>query len=91
MCKLQDASVCVIYQNAHSPLSSLHSAYMHVNPLFLCKLQLIARLKQEVQSLKEELTMLTGEERDGQLTMEEIKKYVLDFVLLPCFNSALSI
>ncbi|XP_051941672.1 kinesin-like protein KIF6 isoform X1 [Hippocampus zosterae] len=35
---------------------------------------LIARLKQEVQSLKEELTMLTGEERDEQLTMEEIKK-----------------
>ncbi|XP_054652448.1 kinesin-like protein KIF6 isoform X2 [Dunckerocampus dactyliophorus] len=35
---------------------------------------LIARLKQEVQSLKEELFMLTGEERDGQLTMEEIQK-----------------
>ncbi|XP_077439701.1 kinesin-like protein KIF6 [Vanacampus margaritifer] len=35
---------------------------------------LIARLKQEVQSLKEELTLLTGEERDDQLTVEEMKK-----------------
>nr|XP_057946506.1 kinesin-like protein KIF6 [Doryrhamphus excisus] len=35
---------------------------------------LIARLKQEVQSLKEELSMLTGEERDGQLAVEEIQK-----------------
>uniref|UniRef100_A0A3Q2X9E8 Kinesin family member 6 n=1 Tax=Hippocampus comes TaxID=109280 RepID=A0A3Q2X9E8_HIPCM len=51
---------------------------------------LIARLKQEVQSLKEELTMLTGEERDEQLTMEEIKKYVLDFVLLPFIDGSLT-
>ncbi|XP_061650957.1 kinesin-like protein KIF6 isoform X2 [Phyllopteryx taeniolatus] len=35
---------------------------------------LIARLKQEVQSLKEELTMLTGEERDDRLTVEEMTK-----------------
>ncbi|XP_057716165.1 kinesin-like protein KIF6 isoform X2 [Corythoichthys intestinalis] len=32
---------------------------------------LITRLRQEVQSLKEELTMLTGEQRDDQLTVEE--------------------
>ncbi|XP_061156903.1 kinesin-like protein KIF6 isoform X1 [Syngnathus typhle] len=35
---------------------------------------LIARLKQEVECLKEELTMLTGEERDDQLTVEEMNK-----------------
>ncbi|KAI4803933.1 hypothetical protein KUCAC02_025578 [Chaenocephalus aceratus] len=35
--------------------------------------QLIARLKREIQSLKEELAMLTGEQRDGQLTVEEIQ------------------
>ncbi|XP_049596545.1 kinesin-like protein KIF6 isoform X3 [Syngnathus scovelli] len=35
---------------------------------------LIARLKQEVQCLKEELTMLTGEARDDQLTVEEMHK-----------------
>uniref|UniRef100_A0A3Q1G3C2 Kinesin family member 6 n=1 Tax=Acanthochromis polyacanthus TaxID=80966 RepID=A0A3Q1G3C2_9TELE len=35
---------------------------------------LIARLKREVQSLKEELAMVTGEQRDDQLTEEEIQK-----------------
>ncbi|KAM9341239.1 kinesin-like protein KIF6 [Symphorus nematophorus] len=35
---------------------------------------LIARLKREIQSLKEELAMVTGEQRDGQLTVEEIQK-----------------
>ncbi|XP_051249392.1 kinesin-like protein KIF6 isoform X1 [Dicentrarchus labrax] len=34
----------------------------------------IARLKREIQSLKEELAMLTGEQRDDQLTVEEIQK-----------------
>ncbi|XP_037342748.2 kinesin-like protein KIF6 isoform X3 [Pungitius pungitius] len=34
---------------------------------------LIARLKREIQSLKEELAMLTGEQRDEQLTGEEIQ------------------
>nr|XP_046268923.1 kinesin-like protein KIF6 isoform X2 [Scatophagus argus] len=33
---------------------------------------LIARLKREIQSLKEELAMMTGEQRDDQLTVEEI-------------------
>uniref|UniRef100_A0A3Q2ZM31 Kinesin family member 6 n=1 Tax=Kryptolebias marmoratus TaxID=37003 RepID=A0A3Q2ZM31_KRYMA len=35
---------------------------------------LIARLKREVVSLKEELAMVTGEQRDDQLTAEEIWK-----------------
>uniref|UniRef100_A0AAQ4Q628 Kinesin family member 6 n=1 Tax=Gasterosteus aculeatus aculeatus TaxID=481459 RepID=A0AAQ4Q628_GASAC len=35
---------------------------------------LIARLKREIQSLKEELAMLTGEQRDEQLTGEEIQR-----------------
>ncbi|XP_070776779.1 kinesin-like protein KIF6 [Enoplosus armatus] len=35
---------------------------------------LIARLKREIQSLKEELAMVTGEQRDDQLTAEEIQK-----------------
>uniref|UniRef100_A0A8C9YPQ8 Kinesin family member 6 n=1 Tax=Sander lucioperca TaxID=283035 RepID=A0A8C9YPQ8_SANLU len=34
---------------------------------------LIARLKREVQSLKEDLAMVTGEQRDDQLTVEEIQ------------------
>ncbi|KAM6969521.1 kinesin-like protein KIF6 [Tautogolabrus adspersus] len=35
---------------------------------------LITRLKREIQSLKEELVMATGEQRDDQLTVEEIQK-----------------
>ncbi|XP_041809096.1 kinesin-like protein KIF6 [Chelmon rostratus] len=35
---------------------------------------LIARLKREIQCLKEELAMLTGEQREDQLTVEEIQK-----------------
>ncbi|XP_026209605.1 kinesin-like protein KIF6 isoform X1 [Anabas testudineus] len=35
---------------------------------------LIERLKREIQSLKEELAMSTGEQRDDQLTVEEIQK-----------------
>ncbi|XP_071376202.1 kinesin-like protein KIF6 [Centroberyx affinis] len=35
---------------------------------------LIARLKREIQSLKEELSMVTGEQRDDRLTGEEIQK-----------------
>ncbi|KAM7376607.1 hypothetical protein PAMP_006330 [Pampus punctatissimus] len=35
---------------------------------------LIARLKREIQSLKEELAMVTGQQRDDQLTVEEIQK-----------------
>ncbi|KAM7403981.1 hypothetical protein PAMA_004411 [Pampus argenteus] len=34
---------------------------------------LIARLKREIQSLKEELAMVTGQQRDDQLTVEEIQ------------------
>nr|XP_020464386.1 kinesin-like protein KIF6 isoform X2 [Monopterus albus] len=35
---------------------------------------LIARLKREIQSLKEELAMVTGEQRDDKLTVEESQK-----------------
>uniref|UniRef100_A0A673CBS2 Kinesin family member 6 n=1 Tax=Sphaeramia orbicularis TaxID=375764 RepID=A0A673CBS2_9TELE len=35
---------------------------------------LIARLKKEIQSLKDELSIVTGQQRDEQLTMEEIQK-----------------
>ncbi|KAM9842981.1 kinesin-like protein KIF6 [Aulostomus maculatus] len=35
---------------------------------------LIAQLKREIQSLKEELAMLTGEQREDQLTVEDIQK-----------------
>ncbi|XP_069392158.1 kinesin-like protein KIF6 isoform X2 [Paralichthys olivaceus] len=35
---------------------------------------LIARLKREIESLKEELAMVTGQQRKDQLTVEEIKK-----------------
>ncbi|XP_029622712.1 kinesin-like protein KIF6 isoform X2 [Salmo trutta] len=35
---------------------------------------LIVRLKREIQSLKEELSMVTGEKREDQLTQEEIHK-----------------
>ena len=44
--------------------------------LFVCVFQLIARLKREIQSLKEEVAMVTGQQRDDQLTVEEIQKYV---------------
>lgn len=53
----------------------------------MCVLQLIERLKREIQSLKEELAMVTGEQRDDQLTEGEIQKYVAStyFILCP-FN-----
>ncbi|XP_044022940.1 kinesin-like protein KIF6 isoform X2 [Siniperca chuatsi] len=35
---------------------------------------IIARLKRDIQSLKEELAMVTGEQRDDKLTVEEIQK-----------------
>ncbi|XP_070835582.1 kinesin-like protein KIF6 [Chaetodon trifascialis] len=35
---------------------------------------LMARLKREIQCLKDELAMLTGEQREDQLTVEEIQK-----------------
>ncbi|KAI3367971.1 hypothetical protein L3Q82_026797 [Scortum barcoo] len=35
---------------------------------------LIARLKREIQSLKEELAMVTGQQRDDQLTVAEIQQ-----------------
>ncbi|CAL8271728.1 unnamed protein product [Merluccius merluccius] len=35
---------------------------------------LIARLKREIQSLKEELAMVTGEQREDQLTQDEIQQ-----------------
>ncbi|XP_044230917.1 kinesin-like protein KIF6 [Thunnus albacares] len=35
---------------------------------------LIARLKREIQSLREELAMVTGQQRDDKLTVEEIQK-----------------
>lgn len=44
--------------------------------LFVCVFQVIARLKREVQSLKEELAMVTGEQKNEKLTVEEIQKYV---------------
>lgn len=50
-----------------------------INPHFLCiwcVFQLIASLKREILSLKEELAMVTGEQRDDRLTPEEIQKYV---------------
>lgn len=34
--------------------------------------QIIARLKKEIQELKVELTMITGEERLEELTQEEL-------------------
>ena len=50
--------------------------------------QLIARLKREIQSLKEELAMVTGEQRDDQLTVEEIQKYVTSRSFSPARLSA---
>ncbi|XP_077587779.1 kinesin-like protein KIF6 [Stigmatopora nigra] len=47
---------------------------------------LIARLKQEVESLKEELTMLTGEQREERLSAEEsrtLEESVENFVADP--------
>ena len=38
---------------------------------WLVLLQMVARLKQQVQELREELSMATGEERTDELTSEE--------------------
>ena len=37
---------------------------------------MVARLKQQVQELKDELSMATGEERTDELTDEEKAEYV---------------
>lgn len=42
--------------------------------LYIC--QLIVRLKKEIQCLKEELALVTGEQRSDKLTQEEIQQYV---------------
>ena len=39
---------------------------------------MVARLKQQVQELKDELAMATGEERTDQLTDEEMAKWVVE-------------
>ena len=57
----------------------------------MCVFQLIARLKREIESLKEELAMVTGQQRDGQLTAEEIQKYVPSSSLIPDPFSAVSL
>ena len=43
--------------------------------------QMVARLKQQVQDLKDELSMATGEERTDELTDEEKAKYVTELVV----------
>ena len=40
---------------------------------------MVARLKQQVQDLKEDLAMATGEERTDELTDEEASKYVKEW------------
>ena len=59
---------------------------------------MVARLKQQVQELKDELAMATGEERTDELTDEERAKYVthtkrdsLDHVCYILMSSQLSI
>lgn len=68
------SNVCLIYVHVHNEYTS---------PCFLCVFQLIARLKREIESLKEELAMVTGEQRDDQLTVEEIHTYVTSWSLIP--------
>lgn len=45
-----------------------NTRHHHIPPSFP---QVVARLKQQVQELKEELAMATGEEREDDLTQEE--------------------
>ncbi|TNN65464.1 Kinesin-like protein KIF6 [Liparis tanakae] len=51
-------------------LSTVMGRFQDASTIFL----LIARLKREIQSLKEELAMMTGEQREEQLTVEEIQR-----------------
>lgn len=44
-------------------------------------LQMIIRLKKEIQSLKDQLSMVTGEHRNDELTAEEIQKYAHMFTI----------
>lgn len=73
--------VCVFVCENVFKYSFLHCVHMHMCMISylafcICVFQLIARLKREIQSLKEELVMVTGQQRDDQLTVEEIQKYV---------------
>lgn len=52
--------------------SAIYAAEMFM--LFVWKL--IVRLKKEIQSLKEELALVTGEQRSDKLNQEEIQQYV---------------
>lgn len=47
----------------------------HDESLLSLSLQMIIRLKKEIQCLKEELALVTGEQRSDQLTQEEIQRY----------------
>lgn len=44
--------------------------------------QLIARLKREILTLREELEMVTGEQRNEQLTAEEKQRYAICNLIL---------
>lgn len=69
---------CTVANTMQMRLSAfLHFAYVPIwtsKPIFLFAFQLIARLKREIQFLKEELALVKGEQRDDQLTVEEIRK-----------------
>ncbi len=54
----------------------LDSLFYASKIVMLYVLQLIVHLKKEIQSLKEELALVTGGQRSDKLTQEEIQQYV---------------
>jgi len=53
--------------------------FLLLNCLFCCCFfvwKLIVRLKKEIESLKKELALVTGEQRRDKLNQEEIQQYV---------------
>ncbi len=54
----------------------LDSLFYASKIVMLYVLQLIVHLKMEIQSLKEELALVTGGQRSDKLTQEEIQQYV---------------
>lgn len=71
------SSVAVV-ENTHTLLvtnAEMNDRGPHDESLLSLSLQMIIRLKKEIQCLKEELALVTGEQRSDQLTQEEIQRY----------------
>ena len=60
------------YIDTHTHIQ--HTLYTRIRMHARTHMQMVMRLKQQVQELRDELTMATGEERTDELSQEEIDR-----------------